>query len=147
MKNIFVSFSMAAALGLVSTAAFAVVQAPDLAVQSVVTKNKCDSTETTCVIQNLTIYVANNGSADAGKSTMELWLSDDTTLSTDTDTLIKRVAVPKIKQNFNCKRNFGGGLFKKLNLHGTQYFIAVVDSNHVVQESNESNNTIAASHH
>jgi hypothetical protein len=116
----------------------------DLVTTNITFKLKCDAT--TCTVNNLSVYIENQGTADAGNSSVQYWLSTDDVLSTDTDALIHTVSTGKIKAGKIKKRTLGGGLLKQAQANSGEYVIVVLDSAAVVDEGasgGEDNNVSA----
>lgn len=121
----------------------------DLVGQSITFKSHCDAT--TCSVNNLTLVVKNQGDSDAPNSSVEFYLSDDTTLttasdqlSTTTDSLIHGVSLGSVKAHATKKRTVGGGLLKQLSSHSGQYVIALLDADNTTSETDELNNVFVS---
>lgn len=102
-------------------------------------------------MNNLTLTVENNGSADAPNSRVEFYLSDDATyatapneLSATVDKLIHRQSLGTVKARKFKKRTVGGGLLKKLGSPSGKYIIAVLDADNGVTETDEANNVFVS---
>ena len=91
-----------------------------------------------CYISQATFTVKNTGLTDAGKSAIEVWVSDDFILD-PTDTLIKRVNLGKIKAGSERIKKVGGKSFKKTKPSLTKIVLVVLDPDNAVDESNEGN--------
>jgi hypothetical protein len=113
----------------------------DLAGTTITLKLKCTA-EGGCNVKNATFVFQNAGVVDADNSFVEFWLSDDTTLSTDTDTLVHRVATGKVKAGKSKKKTMGGGLLQQFTMN--KHILGVLDADHTVGESNENNNVFAS---
>lgn len=123
--------------------------APDLTGRSISFRVKCK--ETSCTVNNLTLTVDNDGSADAPNTRVEFYLSDDATytttpdeLSPTVDRLIHRQALGTVKARKFKKRTVGGGLLKKAQATTGQYVIAVLDADEQTSETDESNNVFVS---
>jgi hypothetical protein len=115
----------------------------DLVTTDAFIKIKCD--DTTCTVKKVTIYIENEGTADAS-TTLQYWLSSDDVFSPGTDTLLHTVATGKIKAGKIKKRTLGGGLLKHANASSGQYVIVVLDEGNTVDEGatgGEDNNVSA----
>lgn len=115
---------------------------PDLQATSMTFKTKCNTT--TCTVKNLTVLITNNGTGDASNASLDYYLSDDSTLTTETDTFVHRVALGKVKAGKTRKRTLGGGLLKQHDAGSGDYVFVVIDADGVTSETNENNNTFGA---
>jgi hypothetical protein len=114
---------------------------PDLVGVSIALKTGCNAT--TCSVRNFTLTVKNQGSNWARNGIVEFYLSDDTSLSTETDTLFHYVSLGSVKPNGTKKKTVGGGLLKPFASSG-KYIIANIDASDSVVESDETNNEFAS---
>jgi len=117
--------------------------AVDLEGTTITVKAKCTS-GSTCKIKNVTLLVQNNGDEDTSNSRVAFYLSDDTVLTTETDTLLHESALGKVKVGKAKKRTLGGGVIKKAGAVSGKYIIGVADSTEVLAETNELNNNVAS---
>lgn len=111
---------------------------PDLSPASIELKVKCK--ETSCTVKNFRLYVDNIGDGDAKNSRIHYFLSDDTSLSTETDVLIHQHSLGAIKAGKTKKKTVGGGVLKNAGAVPGQYVIALVDADEQTTETDENNN-------
>jgi hypothetical protein len=136
MKTCF-AFSMLALLVIPCTGAYAFDPRPDLQGTTMTLKLKCTDAGG-CNVRNATFVFTNSGAQDAANSFLEFWLSDDTIFDPSVDTLVKRVAIGKLKSGKTKKRTMGNGLIQEFTMN--KHILAVLDIDNVVEESDESNN-------
>lgn len=100
-------------------------------------------------VNNFTLNIENQGTADAKGAVVQFYLSIDDQLSTDssvtsdTDTMVKQVSLGNVKPGKVKKVTQGGGILKPYAPSG-KYIIAVVDPTNKVAELDENNNTIVS---
>jgi len=123
---------------------------PDLVGERITLKYKCK--DTSCTVQNFTLYVENAGDTRAKNSRIEYYLSDDTTLTTfsedeattPTDKILHRHSLGNLHAGRTKKKTVGGGLLKQRKAQTGQYIIALLDADNTTSETDEANNIVVS---
>ena len=142
MKSMLV-FVIGAVIAVIPVASFALDPRADLYGTTVTFKLKCKSGP--CEVKGATLEFINNGGGDdAPKSVLEFYLSNDTTLTTETDTLLKRLSVGKLQDGQTGARKLSGGTLKKAGAVSGQYILCFLDAAETITESGENNVFVSA---
>lgn len=97
------------------------------------------------IINLQAIYVANSTQGNAGSSTLDFYLSNDTSLSTDDYKFNGSITIPQLPANsfYSASKSFFGNDIPSNKAYGNYYILMVLDKQNLIDESNETNNVTA----
>lgn len=97
------------------------------------------------IINLQAIYVANSTQGNAGSSTLDFYLSNDTSLSTDDYKFNGSITIPQLPANsfYSASKSFFGNDIPSNKTYGNYYILMVLDKQNLIDESNETNNVTA----